>query len=193
MKAVGVFGGTFDPVHNGHLITARAVLEIRKLDKVIFIPANISPHKTGQESSASEHRLAMLRTAVKGISQFEVSDYELINGGVSYSVDTLRELKKHYNNLEMIIGYDQFLLFNTWKDPEEILKLALPVVLRRNMNTLEKKGYYLDKAVLLDTPLIEISATEIRRRVGQDLPINFLVPEKVMEYIYSFNLYKRNK
>ena len=193
MKAVGVFGGTFDPIHNGHLITARAVLELRKLDKVIFIPASISPHKTSQVSTAPEHRLAMLKTAIEGIPRFEVFDYELINKGVSYSVDTLRELKKSYDNLELIIGYDHFLLFDTWKDPEEILKLALPVVLKRNVNVSANKGYYLEKAVLLDTPLIEISATDIRRRVESDLPINFLVPEKVMEYIYNFNLYKRNK
>ncbi len=193
MKAVGIFGGTFDPVHNGHLITAQAVYEVRKLEKIIFIPANVSPHKLDVISSSAGHRLNMLKAAVEGIPHFEVSDLELQSGGISYTVNTLQELKKQYGKIELIIGYDNFLKFNTWKQPDEIIKLALPVVLKRGITYAGKDIELPSGVILLETPLIEISSTDIRSRVKLGLPVNFLVPEKVMEYIYTFNLYKRKK
>src|SRR3990172_6439157 len=105
-KAVGVFGGTFDPIHVGHLLTALAVKEIRDLDKIIFIPAFISPHKTGIEHSAARHRLQMVSLAIKNISFFEFSALEIEKENVSYTVDTLKTLKQNYHDLELIIGYD---------------------------------------------------------------------------------------
>ena len=190
MSKVGIFGGTFDPIHLGHLITAQSVREIRKLEKIIFIPAYISPHKSNIKTSSADDRLNMIKLAIEGISFFEYSDMEIRKGGVSFTVDTLRELKEKYENLEFIVGYDNIFTFNTWRDPDEIMKLATIVVLRRkSSHPPEFKDKYYNQAVFVQTRGIEISATDLRERVKKELPINFLVPPKVMEYIYNHKLY----
>ena len=190
MSKVGIFGGTFDPIHLGHLITAQSVKEIRELEKIIFIPAFISPHKSNAETSSPEDRLNMIKLAIKDIPFFDYSDMEIKMGGVSYTVDTLRELKKQYENLEFIIGYDNIFSFNTWKDPDEIMKLSTIIVLkRRSSHAPPFKDKYYHQAVFVQTRGIEISATDIRERVKLGKPINFLVPPPVMEYIYKQKLY----
>ena len=190
MSKVGIFGGTFDPIHLGHLITAQSVKEIRELEKIIFIPAFISPHKSNAETSSPEDRLNMIKLAIKDIPFFDYSDMEIKMGGVSFTVDTLRELKKQYENLEFIIGYDNIFSFNTWKDPDEIMKLSTIIVLkRRSSHAPPFKDKYYHQAVFVQTRGIEISATDIRERVKLGKPINFLVPPAVMEYIYKQKLY----
>ena len=190
MSKVGIFGGTFDPIHLGHLITAQSVREIRNLDKIIFIPAFISPHKSEVKTSSPEDRLNMIKLSVNDISFFDYSDMEIKKGGVSYTVDTLRELKKQYDELEFIIGYDNIFSFHTWKDPDEILKLAKIIVLKRKSSHPPPfKDEYYRQAVFVETRGIEISATDIRERVKNEMPINFLVPLNVMEYIYNHKLY----
>ena len=109
MKAVGIFGGTFDPIHLGHLICAQSVYEKRGLEKIIFIPCKISPHKRDVISSESLHRLEMIKLAIADIPYFDYSDFEINNDRISYSIDTLFHLKKEYENLELIIGEDNFL------------------------------------------------------------------------------------
>lgn len=190
MDSVGILGGTFDPVHNGHLITAQSILEKRKLDKIIFIPCYISPHKRDQKSSNSQDRLNMLKLALSNIDRFEVSDYEINKGGVSYTYDTLLMLSEHYNNIDLIIGYDNLISFNTWKNPDGILDLANLVVMSRKVDkkTIEKNEYF-DAAEFVETPTIEVSSTEIRERVMNGLPIDFWVPSSVKDYIYENDLY----
>jgi nicotinate-nucleotide adenylyltransferase len=190
MKA-GVYGGTFDPVHNGHLITAMAVKELRNLDKIIFIPSYIAPHKIGKQRSSSLYRIEMLKLAIEGIPFFDYSQFEIEKKGVSYTIDTLKYLKNEYDEIELIVGYDNLLEFKTWKEPDEILKLVKLVVLNRKVaeEPVEKDRFYYN-AEIIDTPSIDINATEIRKRVRENKPINFLVPDAVMEYIYRFNLYK---
>lgn len=190
MSKVGIFGGTFDPIHLGHLITAQSVKELRNLEKIIFIPAFISPHKSDAKTSSPEDRLNMIKLAVDGIPFFDYSDIEVKKGGVSYSIDTLRELKKHYSELELLIGYDNIFSFHTWKEPDEILNLAKIIVLRRKSShppQFEDKYYH--QAVFVQTRGIEISATDIRERVKNGMPINFLVPPAVIKYIYEHKLY----
>lgn len=190
MSKVGIFGGTFDPIHLGHLITAQSVKEIRNLDKIIFIPAFISPHKTDAKPSSPEDRLKMIKIAVDGIPFFDCSDIEVNKGGISYTVDTLRELKKYYDKIEFIIGYDNIFTFHTWKEPDEIFKLADVIVLKRkSSHPPQFEDKYYQQAVFVQTRGIEISATDIRERVKSGMPINFLVPPKVMEYIYTHKLY----
>lgn len=190
MSKVGIFGGTFDPIHLGHLITAQSVREIRGLDKIIFIPAFISPHKSEVKTSSPEDRLNMIKLAIEGVSFFAYSDIEIEKGGVSYTVDTLRELKSKYDQLEFIIGYDNIFTFHTWKDPDEILKLAKVVVLkRRSSHPPPFEDKYVHEAEFVETRGIEISATDIRKRVKNEMPINFLVPPTVMKYIYKHKLY----
>ena len=190
MSKVGIFGGTFDPIHLGHLITAQSVKEIRNLDKIIFIPAYISPHKTDAKPSSPEDRLNMIKIAVDGIPFFDCSDIEVNKGGISYTVDTLKELKKYYDKIEFIIGYDNIFTFHTWKEPDEIFKLADVIVLKRkSSHPPQFEDKYFRQAIFVQTRGIEISATDIRERVKSGMPINFLVPPKVMEYIYNHKLY----
>jgi nicotinate-nucleotide adenylyltransferase len=190
MSKVGIFGGTFDPIHLGHLITAQSVKELRNLEKIIFIPTFISPHKSDAKTSSPEDRLNMIKLAVDSIPFFDYSDIEVTKGGISYSVDTLRELKKQYSELEFIIGYDNIFTFHTWKEPDEILKLAKIIVLKRkSSHPPEFEDKYYHQAVFVQTRGIEISATDIRERVKNGMPINFLVPPAVLEYIYKHKLY----
>lgn len=193
MSRVGIFGGTFDPIHNGHLITAQSVKEIRNLDKIIFIPAYISPHKQHAKASSPEHRLNMLRMAIDDIPFFECSDFEIKQHTISYTIDTLKEYKKYYDEIDLIIGYDNIFQFHTWKDPDEIFKLANVVVLKRkSSHPIEYMDKYVESAHFVETRGIEISATDIRNRVHADLPIYYLVPEKVLEYINTNKLYKED-
>jgi nicotinate-nucleotide adenylyltransferase len=190
MSKVGIFGGTFDPIHLGHLITAQSVREIRKLEKIIFIPAFISPHKSDVKTSSAEDRLIMIKLAIEGIPFFDYSDMEIKKGGVSFTIDTLKELKNSYDELEFIIGYDNIFSFNTWKDPDEIVKLAKIIVLKRkSSHPTQFEDKYYRQAIFVQTRGIEISATDLRERVKNGLPINFLVPPKVMEYINNHKLY----
>ncbi len=191
MSKVGIFGGTFDPIHHGHLITAQSVREIRQLDKIIFIPSFISPHKTDVHSASPEHRMNMLKLAVQGVDFFEVSDYEIKKEGISYTIDTLKQFKKKYDKLEFIMGYDNIFKFHNWKDPDEIMNLTKILVLERKSSKPHPfDDKYVEQAIFIKTRGIEISATDIRKRVKQGMPIHYLVPEKVKEYIYNFNLYK---
>lgn len=191
MSKVGIFGGTFDPIHNGHLITAQSVKEIRNLEKIIFIPAYISPHKQHAKASSAQHRLNMLKLAVDDIPFFEYSDFEINQHTISYTIDTLREFKKSYDEIDLIIGYDNIFQFHTWKEPDEIFRMANVVVLKRkSSHPLDFVDKYVEAAHFVETRGIEISATDIRNRVHGDLPIYYLVPEKVLEYISKNKLYK---
>lgn len=191
MSKIGIFGGTFDPIHNGHLITAQSVVELRNLDKIIFVPAFISPHKQDEQTSRANHRLNMLKIAIEGIPFFDYSDFEIKQHTISYTIDTLREFKKLYGEIDLIIGYDNIFQFHTWKEPDEILKLANVVVLkRRSSHPLDFVDKYVEAAKFVQTRGIEISATDIRDRVQKGLPIYYLVPDKVLDYINDNKLYK---
>jgi nicotinate-nucleotide adenylyltransferase len=190
MSKIGIFGGTFDPIHYGHLIIAQSVLEKRNLDKIFFVPCYISPHKQTIKNSSSEHRINMLKLALEENERFEYSTFEIERGGISYSIDTIREFKNKYSEIDLIIGYDNLIVFDTWKEPDEILKLVNLVVLKRVILNETKINKYFEHAYFVDTPIIEISATEIRRRCNIDLSINYFLPEKVKVYILTNGLYK---
>ena len=111
MNKVGIFGGTFDPIHLGHLITAQSVREIRKLEKIIFIPSYVSPHKVDVNSASPKDRLEMIKLSIGEISFFDYSEMEINREGVSFTIDTLIEMKKKYDNIEFIIGYDNIFQF----------------------------------------------------------------------------------
>jgi nicotinate-nucleotide adenylyltransferase len=191
MKAVGVFGGSFDPIHLGHLITSYDVLEKRNLEKIIFVPCHISPHKEHQVPTDDAHRLNMIKLAIEHFPFFEVNDYEIRQDGISYTLNTLIELKKYYSNIELIIGFDNLLVFESWYQPDEILKIAKLVVMKREPdNAGSFKNKYFESAIILDTVLIDISSTEIRSRIINNESIDYLVPTKVKDYIEQQGLYK---
>lgn len=192
MNKIGIYGGSFDPIHIGHLITAQRILEIRELSKIIFVPCHISPHKPSFDYSSGEHRSKMISLAIESIPHFEVSDFEVSKGDISYSIDTIRHFKQSCDNIELIIGFDNLISFDTWREPDNILKLAELIVLKRKseMDIHQFHKYY-GEAVFVDTPVIEISSTEIRKRIKENQSIDFLVTEKVKDYIYQNGLYKR--
>ena len=188
----GVFGGTFDPPHHGHLIAAEFVREQQNLDRILFVPNSIPPNKSAEGVSPPQDRLAMLRGAVTNFPLFEVLDIEISRGGISYSVDTVRLMKELFpkDELHLIIGVDNLKEFDTWKDPEEILKLVHIIAMSRPGIGGPPPAYQMRKGVsMCNIPLIDISATEIRQRVSKGLPIRYLVPAEVEEYIKRKGLY----
>ena len=191
MKNIGIYGGSFDPIHIGHLITARAVKELRSLSEIIFVPASISPLKQENESVAAIHRLKMTELAIDNHSDFSLSDFEIQNSGISYTIKTLQHFKKKHKNIELIIGYDNYLVFDKWYQWEEILNLVDVVVLKRfNEESTVIPELNSDKFIFVETPTIQISSTAIRERIADNLPIDLLVPPKVQHYIQLNNLYK---
>ncbi len=191
MEKVGLFGGTFDPIHLGHLITAQSVMEIRNLSQIIFVPTNTSPLKQEIESASPIHRFQMTKLATQYFKSFSVSDFEINKSGISYSIDTIKHFKNLYSNLELIIGYDNFLVFDKWFKWEEILELVNVVVLHRFFENSGQSMLNSDKFIFVDSPTIQISSTDIRKREMNNLPIDLLVQPEVLNYIKFNNLYSR--
>lgn len=189
MKKVGIFGGTFDPIHYGHLITTQFVLEKRGLDKIIFIPSHISPHKLDVKTVTDSHRFNMVKLAIDNNPLFEISDYEINKNDISYTLNTLLHFKKIYNDIELIIGFDNLLVFDKWYKPDQIFDEVTVVAMNRNGNFSNKINNFTERAVIINTPVVDISSTEIRERVKNNLPINYLTPQAVVDYIYLNKLY----
>ena len=193
MKKIGIFGGTFDPIHIGHLITARSVKEIRNLSEIIFVPANTSPLKQNVKSVAPAHRLEMTKLATAKFSDFSVSDFEIANNGISYTINTIKYFKEQYGNIELIIGYDNFLVFNKWYKWKEITELVDIVVLKRFYEKPIEPKVSSDSFNFVESPTIQINSTNIRKRIFNNLPIDLLVTPEVHKYIEENKLYSKNE
>ena len=198
-KGLGILGGTFDPVHMGHLHMAEAVYERMQLEQIMFIPAYVAPHKVGLDFAPAEERFRMTQLAVEPYSQFIVSDIELRRSGVSYTIDTVRELSQIYADRELyfIIGADSVVQLHTWNNIYDLLELATFVaagrpgyegVMEQVVATLGAEAA--KRIVLLDTPEYDISSTDIRTRIRSGQSLAGLVPSVVEEYIHSHGLYK---
>ena len=189
-ERLGILGGTFDPVHCGHLLLARYVLEALALDRVLFVPAAEPPHKS-EVPTLPGHRWRMVCAAVEGHDRLEASDLELRRPGVSYTVDTLRRLRDERPEAErfLIIGADNVPELDDWHDPEGILDLATVVAGTRVESEALPSGAFADRIDRVDTPVFDISSTEIRRRVRAGRPVRCLVPESVERYIADHGLY----
>jgi len=184
-ERIGIFGGSFDPVHNGHLILARQAREELQLDRVLLIPAALSPHKTTNPPAPPELRLQLLRLAVEGEAGLEVEDLELRRNELpSYSIDTVRELRQRHPVAQWfyLIGSDNLAELHTWKDIEELRRLVQFVVLTRDENE-ETLG--LPKV----SRRIDISSTEIRNRVARGQSIRYFLPDKACSYLLQHNPY----
>ncbi len=198
MGRIGIYGGTFNPPHMGHIRAAEFAIRALKLDRLMLIPACISPHKPLPENSpAPEQRLEMLRIATLG-TQIEISDIELQRGGTSYTYETVALLKEQYPNDELIflMGTDMFLSFERWRHPERIIESASLGVFYRGEKgeteaiaqqkaSLEAKGA---RVYLVENPVLEISSTELRRLIAFRCAEDFL-PAGVLDYIRNNNLY----
>lgn len=192
---IGVYGGSFDPIHQGHLILAEYVRENLSLDKILFIPAAISPHKTRHQVTPAPLRLKMVELAIADNPYFQFSDIEIKRGGISYTVETIKTLREDYSlrqdQLLLLIGSDNLLDLPKWKEPERLLALCQVAVLPRPGFDIEEAEERFRKRVLvLQTPLIEISSQQIRRRVKQGKSIKYLVPPSVERFIKEKGLYR---
>jgi nicotinate-nucleotide adenylyltransferase len=185
---LGLFGGSFNPIHHGHLIAATRAAEAVKLDRVWFIPTAVSPLKNGRDLAPAAARLAMLRLALTGNRAFEPCDLEIRRGGVSYTVDTLRELKRRTKaRLYWILGADAAGLLPRWKSIDEVRRLASFVIISRPGDRVTGK---MPKDHVVKAPLLEISASEIRERVRKGLSVRYLLPDSVERYVRRKGLYR---
>ena len=185
LKKIAIYGGTFDPVHHAHLILARQAIEALGLDKVILVPAAISPLKKAAPVASGEVRLAMLRAAITGEPEFEVDDCELLRPPPSYTIDTVEDIRQRECDADIycLIGEDNIEQLPRWHRFAELEKTVRFVVLDRS-------GKQPSHSYQLIHRRIDISATEIRRRVGQNESIRYLVPDSVEEIIQREKLYR---
>ena len=182
---VGIYGGTFNPVHHGHLILARQALEEFKLDRLVFVPAAESPFKIQNHTAPADDRLAMLKLATAGEDRFSVDPIEIERGGISYSIDTVKMFRNRDPGAELffLVGEDNADRLNEWHRFDELKKLVCFVVLSRSED-FESSEYPVVQR------RIEISSTEIRNRVANLESITYLVPESVKHYIEQHQLYQ---
>jgi len=193
--SICLFGGTFDPPHNGHIRIAASVREQLQIDTVLFIPAFIPPHKQRRSLSSTDDRLAMLELAIAGKTGFEISELETQRQGVSYSIDTIRAIKQARNlkrdELYFLIGADSLLELHLWKDPEKILtESRVLVAARPNFDLSRVRPDFRSKVEIIESPLMDISSSLIRARIKEGHSILELVPPAVAAYIIEQRLYQ---
>lgn len=192
---IGLYGGTFDPPHNAHITLAESVLNTIDLDYIYFIPTAIHAFKDRKQITPQQIRYQMLETAIGQRPKFRISKIEFDRPSVSYTVDTLRSFCT-YENIDRafiyyIIGMDNFLEFSLWKEPEKILDLAHLLVMQRPGYTkLSADIRFSNRVEFLETPLFDISSTDIRKRISEGQPYKHLVPQGVAELIEKHNLYQ---
>jgi nicotinate-nucleotide adenylyltransferase len=193
---VGVLGGTFDPIHLGHLAAAHAAMECAGLDRVLFIPSARPPHR-GDAVAHADQRLDMVRLAIDSEKSFDASDIEVRRGGKSYTSDTLAELKRTHphDELFLILGWDAARLLSTWHEPERVKQLATVVVVSRpetatpDAERLRTAGLDQARVVLCLRPTPDISASDLREAIARGEPVADKVPSAVGAYISSHHLY----
>ena len=198
-ERIGIFGGTFDPIHNAHLMVARLARQAAGLDRVIFMPAGTPPHKERLALTADGHRLAMVRLAVEGLGGYEVSDLEMATPEVDYTVDTLRLMagRNPGAKLYFIIGGDSLMMLDQWRDPEGLMSLAAFIAVYRpdcEPDALERKrgeilSRYGGEILLVSCGGMDVSSTMIRRRAAAGLDVSGLTSPAVARYIEEHALY----
>lgn len=194
---IALFGGSFDPIHYGHLNLAESAYEKFNLDKVIFIPSGIPPHKCSTVAHKI-HRLEMIKLAIRDNPHFAVSDYELKKSGKSYTYQTIEYFKQKYpeDGLFFLIGIDLFLTFNTWKKNNQLLGMCKFLVgvrpgIPRCFAEVGSVGTKRNKtATIFKSPLIDISSTMLRKYIKEGKSVRYFLPQKVEEYILNKGLYR---
>lgn len=196
---IGIYGGAFSPIHNGHVEAAKAFLEQMWLDILYIIPTGLSPHKEMSNKADANDRMEMCKLAFENCDGIIISDIEIRRQGKSYTVDTLRELYREEDRLFLLCGTDMMLSLDTWYKPEEIFKLCYPVYIRRENDSETEKQIVLKNAeykqkygrivTRIKADAIEVSSREIRQKLESGESIHGLVPDKVEEYIIKRGLY----
>lgn len=201
---IAVMGGTFDPIHYGHLIAAETVRIKFGFDSIMFVPSCSPPHKKGINISEEEHRYAMVQMATVTNPYFKVSRIELDRGGSTYTIDTIRQLKSIFScNTEIyfITGADAILEISTWKDVPELMSICKFIAVTRpgydkdmlNDKVNELKRIYRGDVIITDIPSYAVSSTDIREKASKGKSIKYLVPESVECYIRKYNLYRKQE
>ncbi len=190
-ERIGVFGGSFDPIHIGHLAIAHEALRQCDLDVVLFIVTALPPHKKEPEA-AVEHRLRMVEMAIEAEPRFRASRIEIERGGASYTAETLNQLRRTYSesSFYLIVGADSAIDFSMWKDPDSVIEMSRVVVAPRpgfDLSQIEPR--LRGRAQVFQAPMIDLSSTMIRDRLRDGQPIEFLVPDAVERYIREHGLY----
>ncbi len=199
MARIGLFGGSFNPIHRGHINLAVSVMKKLMLDKVIFIPSGLAPHKSSSEYADSADRLEMCRLATEEYESFEVSDYEINKSGKSYSVYTVEHFRKIFpdDELFLMVGSDMLLTFDTWFRYEDILKNAVLAAVSRNGNDFDElykmteRLSDLGRIVVINNDAITISSSKIRKMIKNNEDISCYLNGKVVKYIILKNLYSK--
>jgi nicotinate-nucleotide adenylyltransferase len=190
---VGLFGGTFDPIHIGHLIAAEEARESVGLDRVVFVPCGIPPHKRSELVSAGPVRLEMTRLATRGNPGFEVSEFEVSRDEASFTIETVRHFSRKLGKdaeLFLIVGADSVLEMSAWKNPAELLSESRPIVVSRPGFDLDNMEPWLrDRVLLVEGVSVGVSSTDIRARVASGRSIRYLVSPPVLSYIVQNKLY----
>jgi nicotinate-nucleotide adenylyltransferase len=200
---LGVFGGSFDPVHYGHLLLAECCREQCRLDEVWFVPAATPPHKQNRDVTAARWRVEMLQLAVGGAESLRVATLEVERGGVSYTIDTLTEIHRQQpeDELFLLMGADSLGDLPTWREPQAVCALAIPVVVRRagsaspdfsQLNSIASAERLAEiQRHQVEMPIIDLSSSELRRRVAEGLSIRFRTPRAVEKFIETHDLYRQ--
>ncbi len=217
-ERIGILGGTFNPIHSGHLKVAKEVLKKFRLEKILFIPSYIPPHKESVDIASPFHRLKMIELAISSFSQFIASSIEIEAKGKSYSIYTLKKMKKNFPEATVffILGIDAFIEIDTWREYKKVLEQCYFIIVSRPGYRLEEASgtlpkEYMEKIIevkdvevikedlllsykifLFPMESLNISSTEIRKKIRQDQSIKGSVPEAVMEYIQKNKLYRMN-
>ena len=203
IPSIGIMGGSFDPVHYGHLLIAEWVKEVCNLSQIIFIPANCSPFKRNGTSANTEDRYNMLRIAIADNPAFGISRIDIDRPPPSYTVDTLEILSKDIKcNLHFILGTDAFVEIKKWRNYKKILELTQIIVLPRQQNTgpiynnesmnewlNDNLSDYTARIKFIDMPLFSISSSLIRERIRNKISVHYMLPDKVMDYIIENSIY----
>lgn len=199
MRKVGIMGGTFNPIHYGHLFLAENALEQIGLDKILFMPTKNPPHKTIEGLISDKHRMEMVKLAIEGNPDFEISSMEYEREGIIYTADTLTILSGENPGIEyfFIVGADSLFMMQDWHTPQVIFRLSTILVAGRDRvqkNELEKQVEYLNETygariIPIEMPRIEISSSLVRRRISERKSIRYYVPDKVNNYITEHRLY----
>ncbi len=190
VKRLGLFGGTFDPPHIGHIIVAEWLSQALGTDKTLFIPAYKHPFDSKSDITPESHRLEMLKRAISGFPRFELYDYEITQKNTSYTIDTVDHVSKEFpgSKLYLFVGEDNLESFDKWKDPADLLDLCTLAVFTRGGK--KQSSWSRHKQVIkLESPRIDVSSTMIRERVEKGLAFRSLVPFEVYKYIVEHNLY----
>jgi nicotinate-nucleotide adenylyltransferase len=194
---VGIFGGVFNPPHLGHLVCAQEAWVQLRLDVVVWVPVGEASHRTIEDDPGAEARYRMCDFATSGDDRFSLSSIELDRPGPSYTVDTLRAMSERSpgDELVLIVGGDEAAALGSWREPEEILRLATVAAVERDGRRREEIAARLaeleggERVVFFDMPRVDVSSTEVRRRAALRAPIRYLVPDKVADYIGARSLY----